>query len=167
MGNTQFTTVHNWLRPLRFLLFLQFSMCAKRILVNFKSILLHLIIHKRTKHYNYLQMDLHLIKTNLQASKLLKTHMYRHKVIKNVKLIKAWIKLRLFIDLAWMKNNIHFGLIFFFFFSVQNIVQHIVFVKLGLSMKLTHLSPVQYWFIHISDEAYIHGRIGTMPSWLK
>ncbi len=75
---------------------------------------------------------------------LLKTHMYRHKVIKNVKLIKARIKLRLFIDLALIKNNIHFGLTFFFFFSVQNIVQHIVFVKLGFSMKLTHLSIVQY-----------------------
>jgi hypothetical protein len=87
-----------------------------------------MIIYKCTKDYNYLQMHLHLIQTNLQASKLLKTHMYRHKVIKNTKLIKARIKLRLFIDLALMKNNINFGQTFFFFFLVQNIVQHIVFL---------------------------------------
>ncbi len=29
------------------------------------------------------------------------------------------------------------------------------FVQLGFTMKLTHLSPVQYWFIHIKDKAYI------------
>ncbi len=38
------------------------------------------------------------MQTNLQASKLLKTLMYGHKIIKNAKLIKAWIKLKLFID---------------------------------------------------------------------
>jgi hypothetical protein len=31
--------------------------------------------------------------------------MYRHKVIKNVKLIQAWIKLKLFIDLGLMKKT--------------------------------------------------------------
>jgi hypothetical protein len=46
--------------------------------------------------------------------------MYRHKVIKNVKLIKARIKLRLFIDLALIKNNIHFGQIFLFLFSPKH-----------------------------------------------
>ncbi len=30
--------------------------------------------------------------------KVIKTCTYRHKVIKNAKLIKAWIKLKLFID---------------------------------------------------------------------
>jgi len=32
----------------------------------------------------------------LQASTLLKMHMYKHKVIKDAQLIKAWIKLKLF-----------------------------------------------------------------------
>ncbi len=53
--------------------------------------------------YNYLQTHLQLMQTNLQASKLLKTQMYRHKVIKNAKLTKAWIELKLFIDLGLMK----------------------------------------------------------------
>jgi hypothetical protein len=35
--------------------------------------------------------------------KVIKTCMYRHKVIINEKLIKAWIKLKLFIDLGLMK----------------------------------------------------------------
>ncbi len=35
---------------------------------------------------------------------ILKTHMYRHKVIKNAKLIKAGIKLKLFIVLSLMKQ---------------------------------------------------------------
>jgi len=77
--------------------------CMKRLLVNFKSSLLLVIIYKCTKHYNYLQTHLHLIQTNLQASKLFKTHMYRHTVIKNAKLIKAWIKSKLFIDVGLMK----------------------------------------------------------------
>ncbi len=38
--------------------------------------------------------------TNLQESK---TQMYRHKVIKNAKLNKAWIKLKMDIDLGLMK----------------------------------------------------------------
>jgi hypothetical protein len=32
--------------------------------------------------------------THLQASKLSKTNMHRHKVIKNAKLIKAWTELK-------------------------------------------------------------------------
>ncbi len=68
----------------------------KRLLVNSKSSLLLKIIYKCTIYYNYLLAQLHLIQTNLQASKLLKTHMYRHKVIKNAKVVKAWIKLKLF-----------------------------------------------------------------------
>ncbi len=52
------------------------------------------IIYKCTKHYNYLQTHLHLIQATLQASKLLKTHICRHQVIKNAKLIKAWMKLK-------------------------------------------------------------------------
>ncbi len=47
--------------------------------------------------YKTLQLitnTLNLIQTYLQTSKLLKTHMYRQKVIKNANLIKAWIKLK-------------------------------------------------------------------------
>ncbi len=40
---------------------------------------------------------------NFTSIKLLKMHMYRHKVIKDTKLIKAWIKLKLFIGLGLMK----------------------------------------------------------------
>ncbi len=47
------------------------------------------------KNYNYLQTHLHLMQSILQALKLLKTHMYRHKVIKNVNLFKARVKLKL------------------------------------------------------------------------
>jgi len=65
---------------------------VKRLHVNFKLSLLLNIIYKYTEHYNYLQTHLDLIQTNLQASKLLKTHLYRHKVIKNAEPIKAWIK---------------------------------------------------------------------------
>ncbi len=79
------------------------SMCTNRLLVNFKSSLLLMIIYKCTKHYNYLQAHLHLIQTYLQASNVIKSHMYRHKVIKNTKLVKAWVKLKLFIDLGLMK----------------------------------------------------------------
>jgi hypothetical protein len=60
-------------------------------------------IYKCTNHYNYLQTHLPLIQTNLQASKLLKTVMYRHKVIKNAKRFKALVKLKLFIVLGLMK----------------------------------------------------------------
>jgi hypothetical protein len=69
----------------------------ERLQVNFKSVLLLTIIYKCTKYYNYLQTHLQLIQTNLQASKLIKTHIYRCKVIKSSKLIKAWIKLKQFI----------------------------------------------------------------------
>ncbi len=55
----------------------------KRLLVNFKSSLLLKITYICTKQYNYLQTHLHLIQTNLEASKLSKTQMYWHKVIKN------------------------------------------------------------------------------------
>ncbi len=64
-----------------------------------------MIICKSTKHHNYLQTHLHLIQTNLHAWALLKTHTYWHKVIKNAKLIKAWIKLKLFIVLGLMKKR--------------------------------------------------------------
>jgi hypothetical protein len=53
--------------------------------------LLLMIIYKCTNNYNHLQTHLHVIKTNLQASKLLNTHMYRHTFIKNAKLIKACV----------------------------------------------------------------------------
>jgi hypothetical protein len=62
-----------------------------------------MIIYKCTKHYNYLQMYFSFKQTYLQASKFLKTQMYRQEVIKNAKLIKAWIKLKLFIILGPMK----------------------------------------------------------------
>jgi len=52
------------------------------------------------KTLHYLQAHLHLKQTNLQASKLLKTHLYRHKVIKNAKLIKTWITLKLLITVT-------------------------------------------------------------------
>ncbi len=71
--------------------FCPFCILYKRLLVNFKSSLLLKIIYKCTTYYNYLQTHLHLIQTNLQASKKLKTHIYRHKVIENPKLIKACI----------------------------------------------------------------------------
>jgi hypothetical protein len=55
------------------------------------------------KDKHYLQQ----IQTYLQAQKLLKKHVYtylhRHKVIKNVKLIKAWVQLKLFIVLGLMQ----------------------------------------------------------------
>jgi hypothetical protein len=54
------------------------------------------IIYKFTKHYNYLQ-------TYLQALKLLKYICTDTKDIKNAKLIKAWIKLKMLMDLALMK----------------------------------------------------------------
>jgi hypothetical protein len=60
------------------------------------------MINKCTKHYNYLQAHLHLIQRNLQASKLLKTHVQTQSY-KNAKLIKAWVKLKLFIVLGLMK----------------------------------------------------------------
>jgi hypothetical protein len=75
------------------------------ILFHFKSSSLLTIIYKCTKHYNYLQTHLHLLQPNLRASKLIKTLMYRHKVIKNAKLVKARIKLKLFIDLGLMKQR--------------------------------------------------------------
>jgi hypothetical protein len=75
----------------------------EKLLVCFKSSLLLKIIYKCTEHYNYLETHLHVIQTNLQVSKLLKSHTYRHKVIKNAKLVKVWIKLKMFIDLGLMK----------------------------------------------------------------
>jgi hypothetical protein len=111
--------------------FTRSSLYVKRLLVNFESSLLLTIICKCTKHYNNLQTHLyliqtnlhliqkhlhliqthlhliqthlHLIQTNLQTSKLLKIILYRYKIIKNAKLIKAWIKLKLFIDLGLNK----------------------------------------------------------------
>ena len=57
------------------------STCMKRLLANFKSGLLQKIIYECTKHYNYLETHLHLIQTNLRASKLSKTYLSRHKAI--------------------------------------------------------------------------------------
>jgi hypothetical protein len=37
------------------------------------------------------------------------------------------------------------------------------FVQLGFSMTLTHLSPVQYWFINRYRQVYIHNRVDEMP----
>ncbi len=59
------------------------------------------ISYKCTEYYNYLQTHLHLVQTYLQASKL---HMYRRKVIKNAKFIKASIKSKMFIDLGLRKK---------------------------------------------------------------
>ena len=39
-----------------------------------------------------------------------------------------------------------------------------IFVQLGFTMKLTHLSPVQYRLIHFSRKSILHGKIGMMPS---
>ncbi len=55
--------------------------CMKRLLANFKSSILRNIIYECTKHYNYLETHLHLIQTNLRASKLSKTYLSRHKAI--------------------------------------------------------------------------------------
>ncbi len=76
------------------------SSCTKRLLVNFKSSVLIEIIYKCKKNitrtcYTHLQYN-----TNKFTSiKVIKTYMYRHKVIKNAKLIKAWNKLKLIIVL--------------------------------------------------------------------
>ncbi len=35
-------------------------------------------------------------------------------------------------------------------------------MQLGFSMKLTHLSPVQYQFIHTRRQGYIHSEVGGM-----
>ncbi len=40
-----------------------------------------------------LQLNLHFNTSKVTSIKVIKTHVYRHKVIKNAKLIKAWIKL--------------------------------------------------------------------------
>ncbi len=56
--------------------------------------------------YNPLQLftNIFIFNTDICTSlKVIKTHVYRHKVIKNVKLIKALIKLKLVIFLGWMK----------------------------------------------------------------
>ncbi len=76
----------------------------KRILVNFESSLLLTIVYKCTEHLQLFTNRLTLKKTFLQAAKFLKTRMYRHRVIKNAKLIKAWIKLKLFIVLDLITN---------------------------------------------------------------
>ncbi len=56
-----------------------------------------MIIYNCRNHYKYLQTHLHLIQTNLWASNVLKTNMRIHKFIKNTKLYKAWIELKLLI----------------------------------------------------------------------
>ncbi len=55
------------------------TMCTERLFVRFRSSLFVKIIYKCTKHYNYLHAYLHLAQTYLQASKLLKTYIYKHK----------------------------------------------------------------------------------------
>ncbi len=52
------------------------------------------ITYKFTRHYNYLQTHLHLLQTNLQASKLLKAHMYSH-------ILKIPSSLKLGLNLNW------------------------------------------------------------------
>ena len=42
--------------------------------------------------YKTLQLYLHFNKNKFTSIKVIKTQMYRHKVIKNAKLIKAWNK---------------------------------------------------------------------------
>ncbi len=42
-----------------------------------------------------------------------------------------------------------------------------IFMQLGFSMKLTHLGPVQYWFINSRSKVFIHKRDGRKPYWLK
>ncbi len=76
-------------------------MCTRRVLVNFKGSLLLKIIYKCRKHYNYLQTRY--ITNKFASIKVIKTHMYRHQVIRNAKLFKVWIKFKLFIDLGLTK----------------------------------------------------------------
>ncbi len=42
-----------------------------------------------------------------------------------------------------------------------------IFMQLGLSMKLTHLGPIQYWFINSRSQVFIYKRDGRKPYWLK
>ncbi len=84
----------------------------KRLFVNFKSSLLLMIICKCTKHYNYLETHLHLILTYLRASKLLKAHMYRPKVIKMPSLLKLGLNEKRCIILGLMKWRSHYTNIF-------------------------------------------------------
>jgi hypothetical protein len=81
------------------LTFLEILYCTNRQLVNFKSSLLLKIIYKCTKH----QMPLQFNANTFTSIKVIKTHMYRNKVIKNVKLSKAWIRLKRSIVLGLMK----------------------------------------------------------------
>jgi hypothetical protein len=37
-----------------------------------------------------------------------------------------------------------------------------IFVQLGFTMKLTHLSPIQYCFIPNQWQAYTHNEVGRM-----
>ncbi len=46
-------------------------------------------------------------------------------------------------------------------------LQVCTFMQLGFSMKLAHLSPVHYWFIHNQWQAYMHDEVGRMPPKLK
>ncbi len=74
------------------------------------------MIFKCTKHYNHLQTQLHLIQTNLQASKILITHLYRHKMI-----IKTWINLKLFITVTLQRRFLKF-----FCQNIVGIVQDVI-----------------------------------------
>ncbi len=42
-----------------------------------------------------------------------------------------------------------------------------IFMQLFFSMKLTHLSPVQNWFINSRSKVFIHKRDSRKPYWLK
>ncbi len=74
----------------------------KRLFVNFKSHYWRLFTNVQNITIKYKHVY-NLTQTNLQAKKVIKTHRYRHKVIKNAKLIKARIKLTLIIVLGLMK----------------------------------------------------------------
>ncbi len=41
------------------------------------------------------------------------------------------------------------------------------FVQLFFSMKLTHLSPVQHWFIQSYEQVFMHNGSVWMPYWLS
>ncbi len=55
-----------------------------------------------------------------------------------------------------LESKIYWSLSWYAPLPTKGIFIDIIFVQLGFSMKLTHLSSVQYWFIHGYRWAYIH-----------
>jgi hypothetical protein len=52
-------------------------------------------------------------------------------------------------------------------FSCSKAKDILVFVQFGFKMKLTNLSPIQYWFIFKRSKEFKHSVTGMMPYKLK